>query len=113
MLNWFDELDAVEQQRMLLFELIGISTWRRLFDSYSRGVLPEADWDELRGGSEARIDAAPHHYVSQVGRVQRRSRYITVLRFSITSETPGSKARTVQICSPFSSRKLNVLPSTE
>lgn len=46
----FDELDEVDKRRLLFYELVGLSTWRRSFDLHQQGLLPEDVWNEQVGG---------------------------------------------------------------
>ena len=46
----FQELDAVDKQRLLLFEFVGMSSWRRSLELHQQGLLPDQEWQQqLRG----------------------------------------------------------------
>ena len=46
----FQELDEVDKQRLLLFEFVGMSSWRRSLELHQQGLLPDQDWQQqLRG----------------------------------------------------------------
>ena len=38
----FDALDQVDARRLLLFEVVGLSTWRRSFELHQQGLLADA-----------------------------------------------------------------------
>ena len=46
----FDELDEVDTRRLLLFEFVGLSTWRRSFELHEQGLLPDEVWRQQIGG---------------------------------------------------------------
>ena len=45
----FESLDAVDQQRLIMFEHRAISGWSNLYQMRQRKLLPDAQWDELNG----------------------------------------------------------------
>ena len=47
-----EELADVDRQRLILFEIVGLSNWRRSFESHKRGVLSDDVWNEQIGGIE-------------------------------------------------------------
>jgi hypothetical protein len=48
--NEFDSLDEVDKRRLVLFEYVGMTTWRRSFELHQQGLLSEEVWrEQLRG----------------------------------------------------------------
>ena len=43
----FDELDATDQQRIVLFEWRAISAWNHYFNMRNQGLVPDHLWSEL------------------------------------------------------------------
>lgn len=48
----FDELDEVDQRRLLFFESRAISGWSHYFHMRGNGLLDDHQWSELRGNFE-------------------------------------------------------------
>lgn len=44
----FQDLDVVDQQRLVMYEWRALEAWHHLFEMHQRGVLPESQWAKLK-----------------------------------------------------------------